>query len=52
MMSHTHILYFTVFIADLNYICGHIVPTIRFYQNNTLLYCIVLYCIVLYCIIQ
>ena len=32
------LLYFILFIADLNYICRHILPTIRIYHNDILLY--------------
>jgi len=34
------LLYFILFIAELNYICGHILPMIRFYHNDMLLGCI------------
>ena len=36
---HNYSLY--LFIKDLNYICGHVLPTIRFYHNDLLLYIIV-----------
>jgi hypothetical protein len=41
MPKHIRIKY--LFITDLNYIYGHILPTIRFYHNNLLLYVILLH---------
>ena len=38
---HNYTLY--PFITELNYICGHILPTVRCYCNDPLLYLILLF---------
>jgi len=37
IVGKKNIIYIYIFITDLNYICNHILPTIRFYHNDLLL---------------